>query len=41
MPNNATWGKPPAVVSGAAVTLGRSLMVGAGLAFLAGPFLLL
>ncbi|KAI0120218.1 hypothetical protein GGR51DRAFT_15851 [Nemania sp. FL0031] len=40
MANNGTWGKPP-VVSGAAATLGRSLMVGAGLAFLAGPFFLL
>ncbi|KAI0874160.1 hypothetical protein GGS24DRAFT_353504 [Hypoxylon argillaceum] len=38
--NNNTWSKPP-MVSGAAATIGRSLMVGAGLAFLAGPFLLL
>ncbi|KAI0491199.1 hypothetical protein F4859DRAFT_37715 [Xylaria cf. heliscus] len=39
--NNGTIGNPPIALTGAAASLKRSLMVGAGLAFLAGPFFLL
>ncbi|KAI0552563.1 hypothetical protein F4679DRAFT_72212 [Xylaria curta] len=39
MSNNGTIGNPP--ITGAAASMKRSLIVGAGLAFLAGPFFLL
>ncbi|KAH8157374.1 hypothetical protein CIB48_g10873 [Xylaria polymorpha] len=39
--NNGTIGNPPITLTGAAASVRRSLMVGAGLAFLAGPFFLL